>query len=149
MILVYPGGANAGTSRRFAHAFGTNTGPNATEPQCQISVDGKYAICGSDDQWYTDVDNVSMSGRGWGDGNGNFTCDPTLGVDNNINGCRTDVLLYDLAGGSFVVTAPTWASVPQGLTKQFFANTVFANNSVNWSTTAPGDRKSTRLNSSH
>jgi hypothetical protein len=138
LVLVYPAGPNGGTSRRFAHAFGSNIGPDAATPQCQISNDGKYVICGSDDLWYTDVDSQAMSGRGWGDGNGNFTCDNTVGVDNNINGCRTDVLLYDLAGGSFIVAAPTWASVAKGATQQFYANTVFSNNSVTWSTNAPG-----------
>src|SRR5713101_9175344 len=80
-----------------------------------------------------------MTGRGWGDWNGDFTCDPTKNVESDTTGlaCRSDVLLYDLAGGTFIVAAPTWASVAAGSTQQFFADTVFSNNSVTWSSTAP------------
>jgi hypothetical protein len=58
--------------------------------RCQISRQGHFAICGSDYQMY----NLD---EGFGNGLNQNTCDHTLQAGNvGTNGCRTDVLLFEL-----------------------------------------------------
>jgi len=91
-----------------------------------------------------------MWDKGWGDGNGNYTCDNTLNEENSLSACRNDALFYDLAGGTFEIVAPTWVSVASGASQIFFANSVWdlprGTDTFTWSTTDPGGSFSTDAN---
>jgi hypothetical protein len=57
--------------------------------RCPISRHGNYALCSSDYQMY----NLD---KGFGSGKNQDTCDHTLPQGRGTNGCRVDVLLFEL-----------------------------------------------------
>lgn len=57
--------------------------------RCPISRHGNYALCSSDYQMY----NLD---KGFGNGNNQDTCNHTLPGGRRTNGCRIDVLLFEL-----------------------------------------------------
>jgi hypothetical protein len=74
---------------RFNRSWTSGYGFNASA-RCSISRQGHYAICGSDYQMY----NLD---KGFGNGLNQDTCDHNLNPGiRNTNGCRTDVLLFEL-----------------------------------------------------
>ena len=65
-------------------------------PRCAVAQTGDYALCSSNYQyWNTNADGSAGYG-GFGDGNGNQTCDPTLNPNTSASGCRIDVILFEL-----------------------------------------------------
>jgi hypothetical protein len=75
---------------RFNKHWTSGYGGFNTSARCSISRQGSYAICGSDYQMY----NLD---KGFGNGLNQDTCDysATAGIM-GTNGCRTDVLLFEL-----------------------------------------------------
>ncbi len=66
-------------------------------PRCAVAQTGDYAICSTDWTYWNSNADGSPGYGGFGDTNGNETCDPSL----NPNGtgtaaCRVDVVLYEL-----------------------------------------------------
>jgi Putative Ig domain len=81
-----------GTQRtiRFNKNWNSGYGGFWTSSRCPISRQGNYAICGSDYQ-------MANLDKGFGNGLNQDTCDHTLPAGKKgTNGCRTDVLLFEL-----------------------------------------------------
>jgi uncharacterized membrane protein len=87
------------TVARFAHNFNLGGSAEGLTSVSQISGDGQFAIFSSTFRAFKNLDGTSMSTHGFGSTNDPLNCDPTQPTTSNT-GCRTDVLLIDLLGGS-------------------------------------------------
>jgi hypothetical protein len=65
-------------------------------PRCAVAPLGDYALCSSNYQYWNTNPDGSAGYGGFGDGNGNQTCDPTLNPNTSTSGCRIDVILFEL-----------------------------------------------------
>jgi len=105
LVAFYPGGSSQvrsvwddeivgvnwdGSQRTIRFNKSWTSGYNfESTARCPISRKGNYALCASDYQMYN-------RDRGFGNGLNLDTCDHTLSSKRGTNGCRVDVLLFEL-----------------------------------------------------